>query len=139
MAYSRNEYLQSLNRMRSNYQSQGNPLINTEDDNGNVGNELSSFAYMNTEPQSSAPEQASKAERNGWQRTVDTIHSGISNVTEGVTNFIDDIWDFAVVSTSWLTGLLSGVGHAIFDSDHDFSEGWEKGTQWAQPATTFEC
>ena len=141
MAYSRNEYLQSLNRMRSNYQSQGNPLINTEDDNGNVGNELSSFAYVNTEPQSSAPEQASQAskvERNGWKRTVDTIHSGISNVTEGVTNFIDDIWDFAVVSTSWLTGLLSGVGHAIFDSDHDFSEGWEKGTQWTQPLTTFE-
>ena len=57
---SRNEYLQSLNRMRANYQNQGNPLINREDDNGSVGNELSAFAYMNTTPASSAPEQASK-------------------------------------------------------------------------------
>ena len=58
MAYSRNEYLQSLNRMRANYQNQGNPLINREDDNGNVGNELSAFAYMDTNM--SSPAQASK-------------------------------------------------------------------------------
>lgn len=138
MAYSRNEYLQSLNRMRANYQNQGNPLINREDDNGNVGNELSAFAYMETNPASSAPEQASKSDRNGWQRTVDTVHSGISNITEGVTNFLDDVWDFAVVSTSWLTGLFSGIGSWMFGKNHSFKEGWDFGTGYVKPATTFE-
>ena len=147
MAYSRNEYLQSLNRMRANYQNQGNPLINREDDNGNVGTELSAFAYMDTQKQ--LAEQVSnpadtKSKRNGYQRTLDTIHAGISNVTEGVTNFLDDVWDFAVVSTSWLTGLFSGIGNFfgnLFtgkDPGKGFQEGWEKGTSWTQPLTTFE-
>lgn len=136
MAYSRNEYLQSLNRMRANYQNQGNPLVNREDDNGNVGNELSAFAYMETSQPTTATEQASKKERNGWQRTIDTIDSAVSNVTEGVTNFLDDVWDFSVTATSWLTGLFAGIGSAI--AGKGFEEGWKKGTSYVEPLVTYE-
>lgn len=138
MAYSRNEYLQSLNRMRANYQSQGNPLVNREDDNGDVGNELSSFAYMQTEPVSTATEQASKVNRNDWQRTVDTIGSAKSNIREGVVNFLDDVADFAIVTGSLLGGIFAGVGTWLFSDSHDFTEGWDTVTQGAQKATQFE-
>ena len=48
MATSRNEYLKTLNKMRDNYQNNGNAMINTLDDSTSVGEELSSFAYMDT-------------------------------------------------------------------------------------------
>lgn len=138
MAESRKEYIESLNRMRNSYQNQGYVSINPQNDDGNVGNELSSFAYMNTPP-AQVPEQAGDIDlndRNWWQRTVDTVHSGVSNVTEGVTNFIDDIGDFVMTVGSWFSGLFSGIGSAV--SGGSFEEGWEGGTAWLKDATSFE-
>lgn len=136
MAYSRNEYLQSLNRMRANYQSQGNPLINTEDDNGNVGNELSSFAYMNTEQP--APEQASASKPNAWKRTADTLtgSSVKANVTHGVMNFVDDVVDFLGVVGGWIGGLFAGAGSAI--SGDGFEKGWNDVQSGVQQFTQYD-
>lgn len=147
MAYSRIEYLQSLNRMRNSYQTTGgNSGINTQDDSTNVGNELSSFAYMDTKipapnQASNSTESVEKAEstsvdRNWWQRTWDTIDSGLSNVSEGVTNFLDDVWDFSVTATSWLSGLFSGIWTGI--TEGDFEKGWNAGTEWTKPLIQFE-
>ena len=132
--------------MREDNNSLGNPLINPVDDTTDVGDEISSFAYMETpiyrgfdilnDNQAAQLEegralQEYKESRNGWQRFWDTVGSAISNVTEGVTNFIDDIWDFSVTATSWVTGLVGGIGSAI--SGNGFEAGWEAGTSYGNP------
>ena len=139
---SRIEYLQALNKMRNNYQSQGNVSVNSEDDSTNVGNELSSFAYMNTaipSPEQSSTSETSEvqeSERNGWQRTVDTVTSFGSNITEGVTNFLDDVFDFTMVSASWVSGFFGGVANLF--QGKDFGEGFENASSWAQDAVQYE-
>ena len=137
--------------MREDNNSLGNPLINPVDDTTDVGDEISSFAYMETpiyrgfdilnDNQAAQLEegralQEYKESRNGWQRFWDTVGSAISNVTEGVTNFIDDIWDFSVTATSWVTGLVGGIGSAI--SGNGFEAGWEAGTSYVDDLTTYE-
>jgi hypothetical protein len=124
MAYSsRNEYLKMLNQMRSNYQNNGNAMINTMDDSTAVGEELSSFAYMNT-PTPAMPQEPSfdadayKEDRNWWQRSMDTGEEFMSNVTEGVWDFVDGIGDFLIMiggevgswfgaSTKWAEDAIS--------------------------------
>lgn len=126
MAYSsRNEYLKMLNQMRSNYQNNGNAMINTMDDSTAVGEELSSFAYMNTPTPSMPQEQgfdadAYKEDRNWWQRSMDTGEEFMSNVTEGVWNFVDDVGDFLIMAGGWIGSL--------FGAD----------TQWAEDAIAYD-
>ena len=134
MAYSRNEYLQSLNRMRANYQNQGNPLINREDDNGNVGNELSAFAYMETDQP--APEGVKQP--NAWKRTIDTVTGSSlkTNVTHGVMNVVDDVTDFVMIVGGWIGGLFNGIGKAI--SGGSFEEGWNEVQSGVQKATQYD-
>ena len=136
MAYSRNEYLQSLNRMRANYQSQGNPLINTEDDNGNVGNELSSFAYMNTEQP--APEQTSESKPNAWKRTADTItgSSFRTNFTHGVMNFVDDVADFVVTAGNEVGKFFRGLGNWF--SGKSWDEGFDDMNRTTQEIVSYD-
>lgn len=126
MAYSkRNDYLRVLNKMRSNYQNNGNAMINTMDDSTNVGEELSSFAYMNM-PTPSIPENQNsdiedyKKSRDGWQRAMDTGEEFLSNVSEGVFNVVDDVGDF-------LIGIAGEIG-SWFKAD----------TQWAEDAISYD-
>lgn len=126
MAYSkRNDYLRVLNKMRSNYQNNGNAMINTMDDSTNVGEELSSFAYMNM-PTPSIPENQNsdiedyKKSRDGWQRAMDTGEEFLSNVSEGVFNVVDDVGDF-------LIGIVGEIG-SWFKAD----------TQWAEDAISYD-
>lgn len=138
---SRNEYLQSLNRMRSNWQNQGNPLVNTVDDSTSVGNELSSFAYMQTpsdkskvtfQSESQLSDVKNKQElqdykdsRNGWQRFWDTINEWQSDINEGIANFMDSIWDTTV-------GVTAGVfGGGYFGAKNGF-------TDWAEDAIKYD-
>lgn len=126
MAYSsRNEYLKRLNQMRSNYQNNGNAMINTMDDSTAVGEELSSFAYMNTPTPSMPQEQgfdtdAYKEDRNWWQRSMDTGEEFVSNVSEGVWDFIDGIGDFLI--------MIGGEVGSWFGAD----------TQWAEDAISYD-
>lgn len=115
MAYSkRSDYLKSLNQMRNNYQNYGNVFVNPSDDTTNVGNEISSYAYMNTSIP--APESA----RNGWQRAMDTLEEGAANVGRGFLNFIDGIADFLIAA--------SGEIGSWFGADD----------QWAKDAITYD-
>lgn len=125
MAYSkRNDYLKVLNNMRSNYQNNGNALINTMDDSTAVGEELSSFAYMNTPTPSMAEERTNvdsyKANRNVWQRSMDTMEELSSNVSKGFLEFLDGVGDF-------LIGISGEVG-SWFGGD----------TQWAEDAISYD-
>lgn len=125
MATSRNEYLKTLNKMRDNYQNNGNAMINTLDDSTSVGEELSSFAYMDTKipsiPSSSNENLASiKEERNGWQRSLDTVEDTMSNISRGVFNFFDSIGDFFI-------GTAGEIG-SWFGAD----------TEWAENAIKYD-
>ncbi len=123
MAYSRNEYLKQLNAMRNNYQNNGNAIINTIDDSTSVGEELSSFASMSTPLPSLAKEneiKEYKENRNGWQRTMDTMEEFGTNVKEGALNFLDSIGDFLIGAAGW-------VG-SWFGAD----------TQWAEDAIQYD-
>lgn len=100
MANSRKEYLQSLNRMRNNYQNQGNVLINTEDDNGNVGNELSSFAYMNTPIENATGIK----ETSTTDKIFGTIDELASQFGSGYVNGWEGMLDFGANGLSWITG-----------------------------------
>ena len=64
----RNEYLQSLNQMRSNYQSTGNVLVNPSDNSTNVGTDISSFAYMNTPVQ--VPKESTKVDEKSFYSKI---------------------------------------------------------------------
>lgn len=133
MAYSRNEYLQSLNRMRANYQNQGNPLINRENDDGNVGEELSSFAYMKTDIP--APEQASTGKDDGYH--FGDVTRSITNAGyKGAWNFFDAIGDFVMTIGGAITGTVGGVISAI--GGDGFEKGWEEGSNWAKEAITYD-
>ena len=132
----RSEYLKSLNKMRAGYQNAGNPMINPVDDSTNPGNELSSFAYMSTDIPSPEPSEEKGSERNGWQRFVDTTDDVRNSVATGFLNFLDDVWDFAVSSTSWVSGLVSGIASAV--SGNGFEQGWKNGTDWAKPLIQYD-
>ena len=148
MAYSRIEYLQSLNRMRNSYQtSGGNSGINTNDDSTNVGNELSSFAYMGTNIP--APEQASEGSNNkgeNWKRIADTalLTSAGTNVAHGVMNFVDDVVDFVGVVGGWLAGLVGGIGGGfenLFSGgsfEKGFTNTWDTVQSGIQDFTTYD-
>ena len=106
---SRNEYLQSLNRMRSNYQSSGNVLVNPSDNSTNVGTDISSFAYMNTPVQ--VPKQATKvSDESFYSKLVATGNEITGNVQRGFLDFVDGIIDAVV----WGAG---GVGKVFGGSD----------------------
>lgn len=126
MAYSRSEYLKQLNIMRNNYQSNGNAMINTMDDSTAVGEELSSFAYMNTPTPSMIQENklnqdfSDKEDRNWWQRSMDTIEEVGSNVRKGVLDFLDGIADFFIE--------VAGEVGSWFGAD----------TQWAEDAIEYD-
>ena len=71
MAESRKEYIESLNRMRNSYQNQGYISINPSNDDGAVGNELSSFAYMQTpipqvQTQNTQQAESTTKEKQSW-------------------------------------------------------------------------
>lgn len=133
---SRSDYLKSLNRMRSNYQSAGNPLINPADDSTSPGEEISSYAYMETRPANPSVEFQSEGEvaeakanreareyaesRNWWQRTWDTVGELSSNLVEGVMELVDGVGDF-------LIGTAGEVG-SWFGGD----------TQWAEDAIGYD-
>ena len=106
---SRNEYLQSLNRMRSNYQSSGNVLVNPSDNSTNVGTDISSFAYMNTPVQ--VPKQTTKvSDESFYSKLVATGNEITGNVQRGFLDFVDGIIDAVV----WGAG---GVGKVFGGSD----------------------
>lgn len=106
MADSRKEYLQSLNRMRNNYQNQGNVLINNEDDNGNVGNELSAFAYMNTDV--SNPNYFDRVSKGVKGSAVGKAFGSIDEMAgefgSGFVNGWEGILDYGANFLGWLTG-----------------------------------
>ena len=106
---SKNEYLQSLNRMRSNYQSSGNVLVNPSDNSTNVGTDISSFAYMNTPVQ--VPKQATKvSDESFYSKLVATGNEITGNVQRGFLDFVDGIIDAVV----WGAG---GIGKVFGGSD----------------------
>ena len=106
---SRNEYLQSLNRMRSNYQSSGNVLVNPSDNSTNVGTDISSFAYMNTPVQ--VPKQTTKvSDESFYSKLVATGNEITGNVQRGFLDFVDGIIDAVV----WGAG---GIGKVFGGSD----------------------
>lgn len=128
MATSRNEYLKALNRMRNNYQNAGNPLINTEDDSTNVGEELSSFAYMNTEIpsvenidiNSSMAINKDEQQRNVWQRTIDTGIDALNQVRQGGIGVVGGLFDAAI-------GIAGEIGKLFGASD-----------QWAKDVIAYD-
>lgn len=133
----RSEYLKSLNKMRAGYQNAGNPMINPDDDSTNPGNELSSFAYMNTDIPSPESSEEKGPERNGWQRFAETAVGDIGrSAATGVLNFLDDAWDFVVSIASWVSGLGSGIASAA--NGNGFEQGWKNGTDWAKPLIQYD-
>lgn len=135
MAQSRNEYLQSLLRMRENYQSQGNPLINREDDNGNVGNELSAFAYMNTAPEKQVADKDVNALTKGTN-VINSVRGTGNALYKGVYNFFDSVGDFIMTVTGAISGVFGGVIGAI--SGDSFESGFEKGSAWAKEGVEYD-
>lgn len=147
-------FYSSLSNMRARNQELGMPMINSVNDTTDVGDEVSYFAnstgtsnavlnnfinsaQSNVEAQKSEEQQYKEA-RNGWQRFWDTIGSGISNITEGVTNFLDDVWDFTINSSYWLTGAWLVGGAVGAANGKSFAEGIKDNTDTLKEMTTFE-
>ena len=129
----RSEYLKSLNRMRDNYQNQGNVLINREDDNGNVGEELSAFAYVDTnipEPELNSSNNDNSNQQifksnNVVERASDTYTGWVNDVLTGTLNFFDDIGD-----------LFFNTVDAIGGGNVKWAQ-QARDTDWQTPVTAF--
>ncbi len=67
--------------MRANYNATGNALVNPSNDDGNVGDEISSFAYMNT----TVP-----------KKEVDTKKLNEEKKSHSTGNFLEDVWNDVV-------------------------------------------
>lgn len=124
----RSDYLKALNQMRANYQNQGNPLINPTDDTTSVGNEISSFAYMNTQLPNATEEIKADSNRNGWQRIEDTSRELTNNFYEGLFNAADSLADAFI-------GLAGKIG-GLFGADTDWAEDAIR-YDWVAQATAF--
>ena len=125
-----NEYLQTLNRMRSNYQSTGNVLVNPSDDSTKVGNDISTFAYMNTPlPQiNTKMPKPSKDDVSAYDKVVATGHEFMAGLRTGLLEFVDGITDLVLYGAG-------GVGKLFGGSDE-----WAKNAidyDWVSQATLF--
>ena len=117
MPEKRSDFYKSLNQMREENSSLGNPLVNTVDDSTSVGEEISAYAYLKTpiyrgfdilneQHQAMLDEgealQKYKESRNWWQRAMDTLQDIGNNIAEGVLNFVDGIFD----TVAYTIGLM---------------------------------
>lgn len=122
---SRSDYIKKLNQMRSNYQNNGNSMINTMDDSTQVGEEMSAMAYLNTPIEVPENNNISTKKRDNnflgnTQRIYDTIDEFGMNIQYGIGGFIDGIGDA-------LIGLAGGIGK-VFGAD----------TSWAEEAMKYD-
>ena len=121
----RGQYLQALNQMRNNYLNSG-AFISPSDDTTAVGNEVPSYVASQMQlPQTTATnndtaQPQTKSTENAFSRTVKTTDEFISNVSEGIFNFFDDIGDFFI-------GTAAKIGSAFGAN-----------TQWAEDAINYD-
>lgn len=116
----RNDYLRALNRMRSNYQATGSPVVNPIDDTAAVGNELPSYGYAmppTVAPSAQPASQAASAAdtRNWWQRTWDTVDDAITSMWDGILAIPDGVFDF-------VANAIGGIVDAAGGDDAAFRE-----------------
>lgn len=123
-AFNRSEYIKALNASRTNYQNYNPSLINTMDNSTDVGNELSSLAYVDTRIPTNAvvntpnsnnvvTNTKTKEEDSNWfSKLVGTFDQVVSDVRYGFLKGIEGVFDFGA-------NTLGAMG-------------WEDASNWAK-------
>lgn len=124
---SRSDYIRSLNQMRENYQSSGNPYVNPANDSTKPSTDISSYSVPSA-TQAASSGSGRYANGNWWQRTVDTANDFAGSVATGLLDFVDGIGDFFI-------GLAGSIGEAFGADTSGFDDAMQY--DWQSQAVAF--
>ena len=116
---SRADYLNALFNQRKQRQANGNVIVDPS---------LGKAATLDTSFKNKTNTPKPDLNANPVKSTVKTVEELGSNVTEGVTSFIDSVGDFLLL----LGGSISGGVNAMFGGSFD------EGFDWAKQAMTYD-